>query len=94
LYESRDGGQSWNTIGDPVGLLAWPAPERLFLVDGGGNVFQSTNGGGRFERRGSLGGQPAALLGQGADELYAALHDGTVKHSNDAGSTWTVRSTP
>jgi hypothetical protein len=94
LYESRDGGRSWNTIGDAVGLLAWPTPERLFLVDGGGNVFQSTNGGGRFERRGKIGGEPAALLGQGADELYAALHDGTIKHSTDGGSTWSVRSTP
>jgi hypothetical protein len=94
LYESRDGGRSWNTIGDAVGLLAWPTPERLFLVDGGGNVSQSTDGGGRFERRGTIGGQPAALLGQGADELYAALHDGTIKHSTDGGSTWSVRSTP
>ena len=94
LYESRDGGRSWNTVGDAVGLLAWPTPERLFLVDASGTVFRSTNGGRGFERRGSIGGQPAALLGQGADELYAALHDGTVKRSSDGGSTWTVRSTP
>lgn len=94
LYESRDGGRSWDTIGDAVGLLAWPTPERLFLVDGDGTVFLSTNGGARFERRGAIGGQAAALLGQGADELYAALHDGTIKHSTDGGATWTVRSTP
>jgi hypothetical protein len=94
LYESRDGGRSWKTIGDAVGLLAWPTPERLFLVDSGGAVVQSTNGGGRFERRGEIGGQPAALVGQGADELYAALHDGTIKRSTDGGSTWSVRSTP
>lgn len=94
LYESRDAGRSWNSIGDSVGLLAWPTSERLFLVDGGGNVFLSTNSGGRFERRGSIGGQPAAFLGQGADELFVALHDGTIKRSADGGSTWTVRSTP
>jgi photosystem II stability/assembly factor-like uncharacterized protein len=94
LYESRDGGQSWKTVGDAVGLLAWPTPERLFLVDGNGDVFLSANGGARFERRGTIDGQPAALLGQGADELYAALHDGTIKRSTDGGSTWTVRSTP
>jgi len=94
LYESRDGGLSWKTIGDAVGLLAWPTPGRLFLVDGDGNVFLSTNGGARFERRGAIGGQAAALLGQGADELYAALHDGTIKRSTDGGSTWSVRSTP
>jgi hypothetical protein len=94
LYESRDAGRSWNSIGDSVGLLAWPTSERLFLVDGGGNVFLSTNSGGRFERRGSIGGQPAAFLGQGADELFVALHDGTIKRSADGGATWTVRSTP
>ena len=94
LYESRNGGRSWDRIGDPVGLLAWPARGRLVLVDGGGNVFRSTNRGRSFERRGAIGGQPAALLGLGADELYAALHDGTIKHSTNGGSTWSVRSTP
>ena len=94
LYESGDGGRNWERIGDPVGLLAWPAHDRLFLVDGGGGVFLSMNAGRRFERRGEIGGQPAALLGQAADELYAALHDGTIKRSIDGGVTWTVRSTP
>jgi hypothetical protein len=94
LYESRDSGESWEQIGAPVGLLAWPTPGRLFMVDGGGNVSVSANGGGRFESRGSIGGQPAAFLGQGADELFAALHDGTIKHSTDGGATWSVRSTP
>jgi hypothetical protein len=94
LYESRNGGRTWNGIGDSVGLLAWPASERLFLVDAGGNVFLSTNGGGRFVRRGSIAGQPAAFLGQGADELYVALHDGTVKRSTDGGVSWALRSAP
>ncbi len=94
LYESRDGGRSWVSVGDQVGLLAWPTTDRLFLVDGGGDVFLNSNGGGRFERRGSVGGQPAAFLGQGADELFVALHDGTIKRSTDGGATWTVRSTP
>jgi hypothetical protein len=93
LYESRDGGRSWERIGDRVGLLAWPAPGRLFLVDGAGDVFLSADGAGGFERRGSIGGQPAAFLGKGA-ELYAALHDGTIERSTDGGATWTVRSTP
>ena len=94
LYESRDGGRSWDRRGEQVGLLAWPAPGRLFLVDGGGNVFLSTDTGRRFGRRGTIDGQPAALLGQGADELFVALHDGTIKRSTDGGSTWTIRSTP
>ncbi|MGH3136369.1 MAG: F510_1955 family glycosylhydrolase [Gaiellaceae bacterium] len=95
LYESRDGGESWAHVGGNVGgLLAWPTAERLFLVDGGGNVFVSGDGGRRLEHRGIVGGQPAALLATSADELFVALHDGTIKRSTDGGTTWTIRSTP
>jgi hypothetical protein len=94
LYESRDGGRSWRQRGNAVGLLAWPAPGRLFLVDGAGDVFLSTDAGRRFGPRGTVGGQPAAFLGREADELFVALHDGTIKRSPDGGSTWTVRSAP
>jgi photosystem II stability/assembly factor-like uncharacterized protein len=94
LYRSRDGGASWRRIGDAVGLLAWPEPTQLFLVDSAGRIFLSDDAGNRFVPRGEIGGRPAALLGQGADELYAALHDGTIKQSKDGGATWTVRSTP
>jgi photosystem II stability/assembly factor-like uncharacterized protein len=94
LYESRDGGRSWERVGYAVGLLAWPVRDRLYLVDGSGSVFLSTDGGDRFERRGALGGQPSAFLGQSADELYAALHDGRVLLSRDGGSRWEVRSAP
>jgi hypothetical protein len=94
LYESPDGGREWERIGNEIGLLAWPARDRLFLVDVDGDVFVSRNGGARFERRGSIGGQPAAFLGQTPDELYAALHDGTIMRSTDGGTTWAVRSTP
>ncbi len=94
LYESRDGGRSWESVGQLAGLLAWPTPDRLFVVDLGGNVFVSANGGRKLEHRGIVGGQPAALVGESADELFVALHDGTIKHSKDGGRTWTVRSTP
>lgn len=94
LYESRDGGQSWERMGDSVGYLAWVSSDRLLLVDGNGDVSSSADGGRSFVRRGAIGGQPAALLGQAADELYVALHDGTIKRSMDGGATWTVRSTP
>jgi hypothetical protein len=94
LYESRDGGRSWERIGNSIGLLAWPARDRLYLLDGSGAVFLSTDGGDGFERRGSPRGQPAAFLGQSADELYAALHDGTVLRSTDGGGRWEVRSAP
>jgi hypothetical protein len=93
LFESRDGGKSWKRVGEAVGFLAWPARERLYLVAGGGQVFASPDGGRRLEVRGEIGGQPAALLAESANELYVALHDGKIKRSRDGGASWVVRST-
>jgi hypothetical protein len=92
LFESRDGGESWERVGDAVGLLAWPG--QLYLIAGGGQVFASRDGGRRLEHQGEIGGQPAALVAEGPRELYVALHDGTIKRSTDGGATWAVRSTP
>jgi len=92
LFESRDGGENWMRVSEAVGLLAWP--DRLYLIAGGGQVFASADGGRRLEGQGEIGGQPAALVAEGPRELYAALHDGTIKRSTDGGTTWTVRSTP
>ena len=92
LFESRDGGESWDHVSQAVGLLAWP--DQLYLIDGGGQVFASRDGGHRLEGQGELEGQPAALVAEGRRELYAALHDGTIKRSTDGGRSWTVRSTP
>jgi hypothetical protein len=94
LYESRDGGGTWDRVGEHVGLLAWPSPELLHLVDGRGDVHASSDAGRSWRARGSIGGLPAALLGRSASELYAALHDGTVKQSVDGGLRWTIRSSP
>ncbi len=92
LFESRDGGERWNRVSEAVGLLAWP--DRLYLIAGGGEAFASGDGGRRLEQQGEIGGQPAALVAEGPRELYAALHDGTIKRSTDGGVTRTVRSTP
>ena len=92
LFESRDGGKSWKRVSEAVGLLAWPG--ELYLIAGGGQVFASGDGGRRLAQQGDIGGQPAALVAEGPRELYAALHDGTIKRSLDGGVTWTVRSTP
>jgi hypothetical protein len=94
LFESRDGGDSWKRVSDAVGLLAWPERQRLYVLVGGGQVFASPDGGRQLDHRGQIGGQPAALLAQSDSELYAALHEGTIKRSADAGATWRVRSTP
>jgi hypothetical protein len=94
VYTSQDGGQSWKRLNDAVGLMAWPAPERLYVVDQQGSALVSGDGGRTFAKHGDIGGQPAALLAVAKDDVYVALHDGTIKRSTDGGATWTVRSQP
>ena len=94
LFESRNGGRTWKQIDTTVGLLAWPAQERLYLVTDGGEVLRSSDGGRELDRRGEIGGEPAAFLAPDDGALYIALHDGTIKCSRDGGASWAVRSTP
>ena len=94
LYESADGGGTWKRLAARIGLLAWPSPRRLYLVDADGALLLSADQGKRWTVVGSIGGQPAAFLAQTFVELYVALHDGTIKQSRDGGRTWTLRSAP
>jgi hypothetical protein len=94
LIASTDDAKSWRPVGGKLGLLAWPVPSRLLLVDAAGSVHASRDSGKRWSAIGEIGGQPAAFLAQSADELYVALHDGTVKRSADGGRSWDVHSTP
>jgi hypothetical protein len=94
LQESRDGGETWTKLGDPVGLLVWPSAQRLYLVDASGFVSVSADSGESFNIMGDIGGEPAAFMAIDSRELYAALHDGTINVSHDAGETWVLRSTP
>jgi hypothetical protein len=93
LHVSRDAGATWRHL-DPkrIGLLAWPAADALFLIDAGGAVHRSADGGRSWRRVGSAGGQPAALAARG-DHLYVALHTNEVKTSADGGRTWQLRAT-
>jgi hypothetical protein len=94
LFSSTNAGQAWRPLrDDTAGLLAWPAPERLYLVDGQGQVHQSADAGQQWQSAGSIGGQPAALIAH-ESELYAALADSTVKRSTDGGASWKLRATP
>jgi hypothetical protein len=94
LYVSSDGGRAWRQVDGESSLLAWPAPGQLFSVDAQGTVSVSGDAGRTWEEVGQVGGEPAAFEGEGADDLYVALHDGTVKRSTDGGASWAVRSTP
>jgi hypothetical protein len=94
IVSSADAGKTWRPLRDDIaGLLAWPAPNALHMVDGQGQIQRSPDGGRKWEAAGNLGGQPAAFVAHG-NELYAALADSTVKRSTDGGATWTVRATP
>lgn len=94
IFSSADAGESWRPLrDDTAGLLAWPAREQLYLVDGQGQVALSTDGGRQWEATGNIGGQPVAFMAH-ESELYAALTDSTVKRSTDGGATWMIRAAP
>ncbi|HSO00924.1 MAG TPA: hypothetical protein VLS46_00240 [Gaiellaceae bacterium] len=95
LYRSVDAGRSWSPVASGVsGHLAWPVPRRLFVAPVDGALLTATCAEGPWQARGSLGGEVAALHAAGGLALYAALHDGTIKQSDDGGTTWQVRATP
>jgi len=94
FYRSTDAGKTWTRVGDGVGLLTWPRTDRLYLISQGGQVFESPDAGARWRQAGNLPGDPAALFGAGPQDLYAALHDGTITHSPDGGVSWVVRARP
>ena len=91
-YSSTDAGGGWRPLGADPGLLAWTGGA-LCRVGAGGDVSCSSDGGGSWQRVGAIGGQPAAFDSAG-DELYVALHDGTIKRSADGGESWVVRAAP
>jgi hypothetical protein len=94
VLASADAGNTWRPLRqDTAGLLAWPAADRLYLVDGQGQVGHSADGGRKWRPAGSIGGQPVAFIADGAD-LYVALADSTVKRSADGGGSWTLRASP
>ncbi len=91
-YLSTDAGAKWRPFGVDAGLFAWTR-RALCRAGPGGDVSRSRDGGGDWEIVGAIGGEPAAFDSAG-DELYVALHDGTIKRSADDGATWTVRAKP
>ena len=94
VYSSSDGGRSWRAIDAPAaGLLAWNAVG-AFLVGLDGRVWRGANGGASWREVAAVGGQPAAFDSGRGDELLVALHDGTIKRSDDRGASWTVRAQP
>jgi photosystem II stability/assembly factor-like uncharacterized protein len=91
-YTSSDAGRGWRPLGVDPGFLAWTR-RALCRVGPGGDVSCSDDGDGDWETVGAIDGQPAAFDSAG-NELYVALHDGTIKRSRDAGRTWRLRARP
>lgn len=90
LFASGDGGQTWRSLGKQIALVAWPAPDRLFLLDQEGKVAASSDGGRSFRPAGNVPGEPVAFMAAGA-ELYVALADNRIMRSADGGATWSLR---
>jgi photosystem II stability/assembly factor-like uncharacterized protein len=94
VFSSQDAGGGWRPLRDDIaGLLAWPAADRLYLVDGQGQLQRSADSGRQWRQAGSIGGQPVAFVAH-ESELYVALSDSTVKSSADGGASWPLRATP
>lgn len=94
LFRSDDAGGSWQPLAGEPGLLTWPTPDSLYLVDKAGNVATSEGTESRWNVVGALGGRPAAFEADDGGTLYAALHDGTITESDDGGQTWEELSGP
>ena len=93
VFVSTDAANRWRPGNNELaGLLAWPAPDRLYLVSGQGEVLRSRDGGREFEPVGQVNGQPVAFMADNG-ELYVALSDGSVQRSDDGGASWTQRAT-
>ena len=92
LFVSPNSGRTWSPREQGTGLLAWPRRDRLYLLDGGGQLWLSRDGARRWQSRGRIGGRAAALLAVTAETLYAATHDGEIKRSFDGGESWTMLS--
>jgi hypothetical protein len=90
IYVSEDGGETWRQR-DPTPNVrfAWAEDGTLYRIDPGGPVKVSTDGGNRWEDRGSTGGEPQAMTVAEDGTVYVALIDGTVKVSDDGGQTFT-----
>lgn len=93
IYSSTDAGRGWRPLGDEAGFVAWPRAGALSLVRLDGSVARSTDRGLSWDEIGDTNGRPAAFDSAG-DELYVALHDGTIKRSGDGGQNWRVRARP
>ena len=83
-FGSDDGGETWRQRDAiPNVRFSWPESGQLYRVDPGGPVKVSTDGGHRWEDRGSTGGEPQAMTVDDEGKIYVATIDGTLTVSDD-----------
>ena len=92
LAVSADGGNRFELVeAAPVlVLITWTDEGTIVGVDGQGALHVSPDRGRTWEKRGSVGGQPAALTAQG-DLVFVATADGRIVESGDGGRTFDIR---
>jgi hypothetical protein len=90
LYGSVDAGSNWRSLAaDRIGLLTWPDPGSLLMVDAAGKVMTSSDGGEQFKAAGTIGSPPEAF-GSGEGRVLASVDGGRVLASDDGGKNWTT----
>lgn len=94
LFRSDNGGQSWQSLPGEPGLLSWPEAGSLYVADKNGTVAVSDEADSEWSPVGELGEPPASFEAASAEEIYAAMHDGSVVGSDDGGQTWVLRARP
>jgi len=92
LSVSTDGAETFMLVPDAplMVLVTWTDEGAIVGVDPQGAVHVSGDRGASWERRGTVGGQPAALTAA-ADAVYLATADGQIMESADGGRTFAVR---
>ncbi len=94
IYGSDDAGKTWSELASgPAGLLTWPDPQTLLLVDAAGKVMASSDGGKKFKQAGEIGAPPEAF-GTGEGTVLAAVAGGRVLSSTDGGRSWAAAVEP
>ena len=88
-YRSEDQADTWRPLEPtPSPRFAWPEPDALFRAQKDGTFERSADRGERWERVGSLDGEPWRLHAVDARRIYAAMSDGAIMGTEDGGETW------
>jgi photosystem II stability/assembly factor-like uncharacterized protein len=95
LYTSPDMGDGWRPADQGrAPRLDWPVKDALMRADGDGQFMVSADGGGTWERRGRIEGEPYKVRAVDAERAFVALSDGSIVETDDGGRSFTTRFRP